>query len=199
MPLYTLLRRMRTMFPFLRQQSRLPDPAARAQSLLNTAWGDEGYPVDPFHLAKRLGLRVLEGPLPADVSGKLFKQSGQAPVILLNETDPRNRQRFTCAHELGHYHLRLSKQPATPSDDEQAYVDTDTYEYTDYRDGRSVSGQDADERFANQFAAALLMPPAAVKQMVQQAGGADILVLAEFFGVSAEAMRFRLKNLGYSR
>lgn len=81
-----------------------------ALELLQKAWMSDGasrlhLPVDPFAIARKLGIQVfVDHGLPADVSGMLRKQSGyQDPEVLLNAGDSRNRQRFTCAHELGHY------------------------------------------------------------------------------------------------
>lgn len=180
--------RIRDMFPGRRKSPVVVAAEKAAQSTLDNLWGDEGFPVDPFRLAKQLGLEVWSAALNEGVAGQLAKVPGRAPVVILNRVDPRNRQRFTCAHELGHYYQRVKQQEACD------YVDTSTYAYVDFRDGRSSSGTDAEEQFANAFAAALLMPAEAIKKAAQK--GWNLLVLADFFGVSAEAMRFRLCNLG---
>lgn len=67
------------------------------------------------------------------------------------------------------------------------------YGYVDKRDAHSSSGTQAEEVYANQFAAALLMPQDRVRSEHQQGGTAASLAL--MFGVSAEAMGFRLRNL----
>src|SRR3954469_4734973 len=84
-----------------------------AWELLEKAWLQDGtsrphLPVDPFAIARKLGIQVfIDYGLPGEVSGMLRKRSGyQDPEILLNANDSRNRQRFTCAHELGHYNQR---------------------------------------------------------------------------------------------
>jgi len=158
-----------------------------ARELLERAWMEDGperlvLPVDPFAIAFKLGLQVFtDRNLPPDVSGMLRKRPGyEDPEILLNSSDSRNRQRFTCAHELGHYTQRVK----TGNDD--------YWEYVDRRDPLSSEGLNPDEVYANQFAAELLMPRDVVSQ---RAEGSNAAALALDFGVSGDAMRFRLDNL----
>lgn len=127
--------------------------------------------------------RVLDVSLKRDVSGALVKKNGEDPSILLNADDSRNRKRFTCAHELGHY-IRRAAEPEQP------------YEYVDYRDQRSSTGTDEEERYANSFAASLLMPETAVRALHAQ--GMATIRMAQIFGVSPEAMQYRLDNLNLS-
>ncbi len=153
-----------------------------ASELLEECW-DGTLPIDPVRIAKSLGVKVLDVDLKQDVSGALVKKNGEDPSILLNAEDSKNRKRFTCAHELGHYRRR-AEQP------EQAY------EYVDYRDQRSSTGTDEEERYANSFAASLLMPEVAVKAFHEQ--DMPVFRMAKIFGVSPEAMQYRLDNLGLS-
>lgn len=157
--------------------------AARdAESLLHSAWddydGQRPIPVDPVRIAKRLGLDVIVSALPQNVYAALVKKQGQDPVIVLNESDAPNRQRFSAGHELGHYMRR--------SDDE--------YSYVDHRDMLSAEGKSPDELYANSFAAALLMPEDEVKRRFRRDPNEVRLALA--FDVSREAMHYRLQNLG---
>ncbi len=96
-------------------------------------WGTRGFPEDPAWIAHQMGLRVLDADLPDNVSGALLKQTGEDPVILLNRTDSRNRKRFSCAHELGHYASRVMDNRA------------DHYEYIDLRGVESGAGTNPDE------------------------------------------------------
>lgn len=153
-----------------------------AIELLDEFW-DGVLPVDPVRIAKELGLEVLDATLKKDVSGALVKKEGRDPSILLNAEDGKSRKRFTCAHELGHY-IRRSSEP------------TPRYEYVDYRDKNSSTGTDEEERYANSFAASLLMPEIAVKAVYEP--GAPVFRLANRFGVSPESMQHRLDNLSLS-
>ena len=163
------------------------DAERDARELLERAWLKEDpprlhLPVDPFAIARKLGIEVYtDYELSLDVSGLLRKRAGyEDPEILLNARDSRNRQRFTCAHELGHYTQRVKRG------------EDDAWEYIDRRDSLSSKGLAPEEVYANQFAAELLMPSGAVDS---RAADSNAAVLALDFGVSGDAMRFRLENL----
>jgi Zn-dependent peptidase ImmA (M78 family) len=103
-------------------------------------------------------------------------QSG-APAIIFNTDDSSARQRFTIAHELGHFVLGHGTSP---------------------RDTSNVFSSSAGnpiERAANQFAAHLLMPADAIRMMISQ-GHSSTDALAKIFGVSTAAMSYHLVNLG---
>jgi Zn-dependent peptidase ImmA (M78 family) len=153
-----------------------------ALELLGEFW-DGVLPVDPVRIAKELGLDVLDVSVKRDVSGALVKKEDRDPSILLNAEDSRTRKRFTCAHELGHYILRAAEP-------------TPRYEYVDYRNKNSSTGTVEEERYANSFAASLLMPEDVVKAVHQS--GMPAFRLAKQFGVSPESMQHRLNNLGLS-
>ena len=130
-------------------------------------------PVDPIVIANKLGIKVFKAGLADGVSGLLVKRVGRDPEIYVNVKDSDNRQRFTVAHELGHYVKRSS------SGDE-------TWEYVDPRGSLASKGSDPDEIYANQFAASLLMP----RSMVEQLRQTHTTSLAYKFGVSEDAMNF---------
>jgi Zn-dependent peptidase ImmA (M78 family) len=163
-----------------------------ARELLKTAWATAGtgggvpLPVDPFAIAQALGIKAYSAPLDKGVSGKLVKRAGEDAEIYVHSADSLNRQRFTCAHEIGHYVRRVAAQ------------DTE-WEYVEHRDLITSQGTSPDEIYANQFAAALLMPREAVEARyaeLESRGLAAAASLAVEFGVSADAMQYRIKNLG---
>lgn len=156
------------------------NPKEAAQQLLESTWKGRGFPVDPILIAGDLGIDVIETDLPDNVSGALIKDEGKDPVIVLSKTDSKNRQRFTCAHELGHYAYRITSNE-------------NHYEYVDLRSDSSANGTNKEEIFANQFAASLLMPKEAIEELVNKK--LPDFLLAQRFGVSDDAVRFRLKNL----
>jgi Zn-dependent peptidase ImmA (M78 family) len=120
-----------------------------------------------------LGLAVERQDL-GDVSGKLLPAERR---ILVNAAEPETRQRFTIAHELGHWVCQCvgaaSPQPV----------------YCRAEDVGVDPEARALEREANIFASNLLMPASAVE--IEPLSDA-----AQRFGVSAEAMGWRLYNLG---
>lgn len=155
-----------------------------AAGLLASSWWEDDdqdapLPVEPATLARRLGIEVRMVPLPSDESGNIELSDDEAPVISLNIWDHPNRQRFTCAHEIGHY---LRRQ-----------VSGHRGRFVDYRATLAGLGVDSEEIYANQFAAALLMPGHLVARYYRQGGTVD--ELATLFGTSSQAMGLRLRNL----
>jgi Zn-dependent peptidase ImmA (M78 family) len=136
-------------------------------------------PIDPFDIAATLGVDVVEERLDPDISGILQLQRGGRALIFLNRADGVRRKRFTCAHELGHYVKHLENG--------------DNLEHIDYRDEAASRGVDAEEKFANAFAASLLMPDYLVERQVALGGGER--EMADFFEVSEAALVNRLKGL----
>ena len=158
------------------------DAEQAAGTLLESWWDtperDSPLPVDPLALARRLGIRVQVVALPPDESGNIVIPPDDAPVISLNRGDALNRQRFTCAHEIGHYLQRGAGHVTDRS-------------FTDYRSTLAGLGVNKQEIYANRFAAALLMPAHLVTRWRDE----DLAGLARRFGTSTQAMEWRLRNL----
>lgn len=147
-------------------------------------------PVPVAKLARDLGARIRVGPLPDELSGFLLREENTV-TIGVNSLHPKSRQLFTLAHELGH--LRL--HPAANFVDRSFFY---------FRDARSADATDSREMEANQFAADLLMPEpfilAAVgKHSVDLEDEDQISALATRFGVSGQALVYRLMNLNLTR
>jgi Zn-dependent peptidase ImmA (M78 family) len=160
------------------------NPEHDAQEMLRTYWAKEDgsipVPVDPIAIAGKLGIKVFTAPLEQDVSGKLFMQAGRDPEIFLNQSDSYNRQRFTCAHELGHWAKHVAEG-----------VESD--EIVDYRGPLASTGIDTQEIYANQFAAALLMPAEEVQRLTERGYGP--IAIADTLRVSPDAAAFRVTNV----
>ncbi len=144
-------------------------------------------PIDLEDLMYQLGISFeIDKNLPVNISGILTKHQshngGNKYKITVNGNDPLVRQRFTIAHELGHYvfHRDFIK---TGVDDNRAYRASDTVKYTNYLKKHH-------EVEANRFASALLLPPKIVEEY--QRNIPDIKELAQKFKVSELAMRIRL-------
>ena len=152
------------------------DARAAALQLLNEGW-DGRLPVQPLQTAKVLKIGVAKVKLEPDVAGYIERRDGRT-CIHLNRDDPESRQRFTCAHEIGHY---------------MKHGEGD-FAYVDHRDKLSQEGVDPDEIYANTFAATFLMPEQAVKEFVDLRVG--VKQMAAEFGVSKLAMKTRLESLG---
>jgi Zn-dependent peptidase ImmA (M78 family) len=152
-----------------------------AEQVLEDFW-DGTIPVDPARIAQAMGVRVVDAVLDPDVDGAIRKFEGDPAVIYLNEGTAPNRKRFTCAHEIGH----LVK-----------HKESGDFEFIDYRGLLTGAGGMSDERYANAFAAALLMPEKHVRRLRSE--GLAAAAMASRLGVSEEAMVNRLKSLGLYR
>lgn len=138
--------------------------------------------VEPFDvegLAASIGLKVQKHPLPSNISGFLRKELGEW-VIGVNALHHPRRQRFTIAHELGHYFLHR---------DRGSFEDRAMFR----QNGRFSN----EEWEANSFAAMILIPHVSLQKMIEQR--ATISSIAQKFDVSELAAEFRIKNLGEER
>ena len=116
----------------------------------------------------------------SEVAGLLLKE-GKSWYIYTNNENSASRQRFTIAHELGHYYLNhISKE-----------VESDVI----WRDKVSSYGTDEKEKSANAFAAELLMPKRLIDEMYNF--GYSARQMAYKLGVSPTAISNRLDSLGY--
>jgi Zn-dependent peptidase ImmA (M78 family) len=148
-------------------------------------------PVEVEEIAEKLGIAVRKTPANDEISGFLFKQPQGGTVIGVNTLHHPNRQRFTIAHEIGHFMLH---------DHDQVHVDRFVVKL---RSEKSSTGEDEQEVEANRFAAELLMPAAFVERDLRELGIQDLhddramLQLARKYKVSVQAMATRLNVLEY--
>lgn len=136
--------------------------------------------VDPVQVAHRLGARVVAGQLARHIAAGLVKEPGQEAIIVLNARDSVNRQRFSCAHQLGHL-LSFADEGR------------DQYDHVELRQGL-FGPQPLVEGSANAFAVALLLPAAETLRLHRR--GATSIELGLRFGVPREAAIYRLRQLG---
>lgn len=137
------------------------------------------FPIKLGKLAQKLGVSVFRATLPAGISGEIKKIGDDKYTIRINRHESAERQRFTLAHELGHFLLHRHLIGDGVSDDAL------------YRSKLSNSV----EYEANKFAADLLMPRSEVDKLLQQRWDSDeqlIEFATKHFGVSAQAAQIRL-------
>lgn len=109
-------------------------------------------------------------------------------VIYVSPFQSAERRKFTIAHELGHLFLHMGYRINSDLWNKQKNA---TY----YRTGDSLM-----EYQANEFAAALLMPKKAYKEIMDQytiGNEVETDKIASYFGVSISAASNRGKFLGY--
>ena len=144
-------------------------------------------PVDVDALSEELGIEVNYEDFGDEISGELVRKNGSFEINV-NMRHARSRQRFTIAHELGHflYHRNLIGEGVN---DNKAYRTSSHAEYY------NSSIKPYHETEANKFAASLLMPENLVIKMWNENNGID--KMAENFQVSKDAMTIRLNSLGF--
>ena len=163
------------------QQAKTFDSAEKmAAAYLVQYFGNKRieYPINPFQMLKDEGIlfsfmksRSLEGVyIPAS-------DENDIPMVGINADRPITRQRFTAAHELCHHFRDADKEISCP-----------------------IFGTKNDmERFAEGFAAALLMPLQELRAQVNKRKNIrgevtfdDVLEISVYFGVSFEACLRRI-------
>ncbi len=124
----------------------------------------------------RFGVDVMVESLAEDGPLGMSLTDPEFPFILINADVIRPRAMFTLAHELGH---------VLAVDGSEIKIDED------------LRGDNDEERLANAFAAALLMPQYRINSLIEEHGrGAKCLAMMILsFGVSFESLIYRLHNL----
>lgn len=140
-------------------------------------------PVDVYAIARELGIELNFVYLPQNISGRIRRKDGSKYVIDINSRHSATRQRFTVAHELGHYiyHRDLLGK---------GVGDTLAFR-ADGTDMPNLAITKVHEQQANTFAANLLMPNHLIERLQGQ-GFKTPQQLAEKLGVSEQAMRIKL-------
>jgi Zn-dependent peptidase ImmA (M78 family)/transcriptional regulator with XRE-family HTH domain len=156
-----------------KEQQRLNLGATPAWSLLET-------------LEERVGVKVLSLEADWSLSGACVLGSF-GPSIFINALHPAPRRIFTLAHE--YFHLSVAAHGRT-------------MEPRAYACAGEPGKKTREDQLADQFAAELLMPNDSIEERLAHVVGSDevpsgiqIIRLAILFGVSTQAMLFRLGNL----
>lgn len=164
-------------------EARDAEPVAEAERR-RLALGDG--PIETLRdvLERDLGIRSFSLRLPGSIAGVFGIADAAGPCLVFNSAHPSTRQRWTLAHELGHL-----------------LTHRDRTEITLVGGYKRVPER---ERFADAFAAAFLMPRAGIERRLREllsrapeVSVADLLVLANEYGVSSQALFLRLEGLGY--
>ncbi|MEP3895687.1 MAG: ImmA/IrrE family metallo-endopeptidase [Litorimonas sp.] len=125
-------------------------------------------------------LTLRRKPLADGIDAYIRETSPSRYEIGVNSNHSRTRQKFSMAHEFAHYQLHRDNLDGLELG-ERILHRSDERNHLEYQ--------------ANSFAAALLMPEDIFRTEVRRTQG-DISALAERFGVSQLALRYRAKTLG---
>lgn len=136
------------------------------------------YPISPFEMLNHEGVTFLIRNF-KDLEGVYIapSDSDDIPLVAINANRPITRQRFTAAHELCHHFKDAGKHIACPA----------------------IGIKNSTEKFADAFAAALLMPLNELRIKVYEYSDENgrvsfenIIHIADYFGVSFESCLFRI-------
>ncbi len=158
---------------------RYPAARGRATSVLSMFHAGDA-PVDVKLIAQKLGFQVVPFEFPDTMSAVVRIYEDGKKVIGVNKKQSEVRQRFSIAHELGHY---LSGHESYNHD--QIVIDPERR----YQDPSFQVEQEADE-----FAAELLMPSRLLKKDFD-GSPSSITSLAKKYNVSEQAMWIQVINL----
>ncbi len=142
-------------------------------------------PVDVVKIANSNDIKVFEASLVSKISGAIrYKKETKKYEILVNKEDTKVRQRFTIAHEIGHYFLHKDFLK-----NEGVHIDAILYRANNENEEEAKKR----EKEVDYFAGALLMNKTLLEKLRNEN---SITELAEIFDVSVSAMTVRLDILG---
>jgi len=152
----------------------------------------EKAPIPVEQIIKWEGLQLVEYNLGEDISGILMINETFS-AIGVNPKNHPNRQRFSMAHELGHYLLHKDRS--------NLFIDKDFIVMFRHSTHHYSVDEKRQEQEANAFAAALLMPTRIIENEVDRLKIYShnetelISELAKNFKVSEVAMSYRFSTL----
>lgn len=157
--------------------------ASTLAALFRKEMGEDTFsPIDVFAMANRMkNTSIVFTNLGKNISG-VFCNNGQSVIIAINSSMSYGRQRFSMAHEI--YHAKYDNVSGVilcPQDN-------------------SLGNEN--EKWADKFAACLLMPEYGIKNIIheeKQDGPLtieNIIRIEQYYGVSHKALLVRLKELG---
>jgi Zn-dependent peptidase ImmA (M78 family)/DNA-binding XRE family transcriptional regulator len=144
--------------------------------------GDGQIPVLRDILEQDVGLRIFYYSLPSKFSAIYLYEDHVGGCIAINSNHPEERRRWSLAHEYGHF-LIHRKKPTVSLDD-------------------GYQRKPESEQIADGFARYFLMPTNGIirrfndiRRSREMVTPADLCSLAHYYGVSVEAMTYRLESL----
>ena len=135
--------------PALPESRKVPDQAleaidTHAERIRNWLGVETGPLGDVLALLEDRGIKIIQCPLPQQVSGFSAYTEELGGVVIVNADHAAERQYFTAIHELVHliYHRMEYRKPTAPK----------------------VKGKDPREKFADAVAGAVILPRSAIEE-----------------------------------
>jgi transcriptional regulator with XRE-family HTH domain len=149
--------------------------------------GINAPPVPVDRVAQQCGAEIRYVPYEGEMSGLLLND-GERIIIGINSSDPKVRQRFAVAHELGHLALH---------GDKELHVDRN---FSSVRGAGAQAKINQGESEANDFAVSMLIPAPMITfdlkgRPVDYSDREKMDGLAERYKVGPEVMTYRLMRL----
>jgi len=149
-----------------------------------------GTPIDLVRLLKDEEITLKREDMEDSISGMIVIKPADTTIVV-NSSHHHSRQRFTIAHECGHYFLHADSASAFIDQSEKIFL----------RDAVSACGTQRQEVQANWFAAELLMPKDYLlkkfdTKKIDLYDDYPLRLLASELKVSVQALVVRLTALG---
>lgn len=149
-----------------------------------------GPPVNIEAIIRSLGIDLdKKADLHPEIAGQLARLPDGKFKISVNRKDTYYRQRFTMAHELGHY-LMHAHLIGDGIDDSKAYRSVPEGDFFN----EAISKRE--ETQANQFASRLLLPKSVITRLAKP--GVSVKDISVKLQASIQATEIRLQGLDYT-
>lgn len=156
-----------------------------AETILERHWNDL-IPVDSVAVATAMGIDSYWMRVGSDCSALTVGKVDKPRIIGTNRYESRARQRFACAHAIGH-HMEQRRRHLESYDDACDYIFR--CHQSDFDDWDST-----EEQYANAFAASLLMPHDVIEDLYRDPR-LDLTDIAAFFDVTTATVQHQANAL----
>ena len=155
-----------------------------ANKILYSYWNLK-IPVDVYQVAENIGFHIVENQ--NKNNNTILNLNNKTIIINNNESNTNNlkeqklQNKFTIAHQLGHYvlnHTKTKQNDLIFIDDDDVFNGKKNYDYSEVE--------------ANMFAARLLIPTDALREVMINVKNVTIKDIAYFFQVKESHIAYRL-------
>ncbi len=151
--------------------------------------GETQFPIDVMQVANAVGIAIYDAHFQNSSITGAIQKSVDGGKIWVNQFDSPIRQRFAIAHEIGHWLLHMHAGDAWS--EPRNLIDVEMLEWQPHTNWNGSE----QEREANQFAAALLMPLPWLDTIRLARPSWNNASLASFCGASLLAMEMRTHRM----